>query len=76
MDVFEKVKEIISETMDVDADEITMDTHMVDDLGADSLDVVEMSVEVEDAFNIKIEDDDIQSMLTVKDIVAYIEARV
>lgn len=74
MMVFEKVKEIISNVLsNVDAEKITMDTHLVDDLGADSLDAVELIMALEDEFGIEVDDDAAQTMKYVKDLVKYIE---
>lgn len=74
MMVFEKVKEIIGNVLsNVDAEKITMDTHLVDDLGADSLDAVELIMALEDEFGIEVDDDAAQNMKYVKDLVKYIE---
>lgn len=71
--IFEKVKEIIANELNVDAEKITMETHLVDDLGADSLDAVELIMALEDEFGIEVDDDAAQNMKYVKDLVAYIE---
>ena len=71
--VFEKLKEILAEQLDADVDSITMDTDIADDLGADSLDVVEMLMSLEDNFNIQVEDEEAANLLTVSAIVEYIE---
>lgn len=71
--VFDKVKEIIANELNVDAEKITMDTHLVDDLGADSLDAVELIMALEDEFGLEVDDDAAQSMKYVKDLVKYIE---
>ncbi len=71
--VFEKVQKIIAEGLNVSPDKITMDTHLVDDLGADSLDAVELIMALEDEFGIEVDDEAAQSMKYVKDLVAYIE---
>ena len=73
MDMFETVKEILARQLQVDADDITQDTDIVDDLGADSLDVVEMLMSLEDNFNIQVEDEEAANLLTVSAIVEYIE---
>ncbi len=74
MMVFEKVKEIIGNVLsNVDVEKITMDTHLVDDLGADSLDAVELIMALEDEFGIEVDDDVAQNMKYVKDLVKYIE---
>ena len=72
--VFEKVKAILSNQFDVDANSITMDTNLVDDLGADSLDLVDMLMSLEDEFNIgEVPDDKVESIHTVGQLVTYIE---
>lgn len=73
--VFEKVAEILAEQLDVNADEITLATDLVDDLGADSLDLVDLVMTLEDEFDMEISDDDIESVRTVGDIVKYLEDR-
>ncbi len=71
--VFEKVKELIVEKLNVKADKVTMDARLVEDLEADSLDAVEVIMELEEEFNISIDDDAAQNIKTVGDIVRYIE---
>ena len=71
--VFEKVKEIIAEQLGVEADEITMGTNLKNDLDADSLDMVEIIMSLEDVFDIEIPDDDSIKVETVEEIVSYIE---
>ncbi|MGI6220909.1 MAG: acyl carrier protein [Coriobacteriales bacterium] len=71
--IFEQVRDVIVETISCDADEVTMETHLADDLGADSLDAVELNMAFEDTFDISIPDEDMQEMKTVADIVNYIE---
>lgn len=71
--VFEKVKEILAEQLDSNAEEMTMETRIVDDLGADSLDVVEMLMTVEDEFEIEIPDSVIEDLKTIGDVVEYIQ---
>ena len=72
---FEKLKEIIADVLNVDEDEITMDTTFVDDLGADSLDLVDLVMSVEEEFGVKVADEDLENIKTVGDIVNYIEDR-
>ncbi len=72
--VFEKVQKIIAEGLNISLDKITMDTHLVDDLGADSLDAVELIMALEDEFGLEVDDDAAQNMKYVKDIVNYIDA--
>ena len=73
MDMFETVKEILARQLQVDADDITQDTDIVDDLGADSLDVVEMLMAIEQEYGIVVPDDVITSFKTVGDVAKYIE---
>jgi acyl carrier protein len=71
----EKVKQIIVEQLGVDEAEVTPNASFVDDLGADSLDTVELLMAFEEAFNIEIPDEDAEKISTVKDAIAYIERR-
>ena len=71
---FEKVKEIIVETISVDEDKVTMEAKLADDLGADSLDAVELNMALEEAFDISISDEDLMTFVTVGDIVNHIES--
>ena len=70
---FEKLKKIIAEVLNVDEEEITMDTTFVDDLGADSLDIFQIIMGIEDAFNIEIENEDAEKIATVGDAVEQIK---
>ena len=72
--VFEKVKEAIVDQLDIDAGTVTMESNILEDLGADSLDVVELIMSLEDQFDMTIPDDKMQDMKTVGDIVRLIEA--
>ena len=71
--VLEKMKQILSEQLDADIDSITPETEIADDLGADSLDVVEMLMAIEDEFDIEIPDDKVESLKTVGQVVDYIQ---
>ncbi len=71
--VEEKVKQIIVEQLGVDEGEVTGNASFVDDLGADSLDIVELVMAFEESFDIEIPDDDAEKIRTVKDAVDYIE---
>lgn len=71
--VLDKIKSILSSQFGIDEDQITENTDVVNDLGADSLDVVEMMMSVEDEFGLMIEDEEIAEMKTVGDVVNYIE---
>ncbi len=70
---FDKVKQIIAEQLSVDEDSITMETDLIDDLKADSLDVVELVMEIEQQFNIEIPDETLKELKTIKDIVNFID---
>ncbi|MEM1178394.1 MAG: acyl carrier protein [Acidobacteriota bacterium] len=74
MAVDEKVKSIIKEQLGVDAKEVTPEANFTDDLGADSLDIVELVMAFEEEFDIEIPDEDAEKIVTVKDAVAYIGA--
>jgi len=74
MDTFEKVKEIIVERLSVDEKDITEDASFIDDLGADSLDTVELVMALEEEFGIEIPDEDAEKIATVGDAVKYIES--
>lgn len=73
--VFDKVRDIIVDTISCDADEVTLEANLQDDLGVDSLDVVELNMAFEDAFDIKIEDEELANLKTVGDIVACVESK-
>ena len=73
MAVAEKVKGIIVEQLGVDEDEVTLEASFTDDLGADSLDIVELVMAFEEAFELEIPDEDAEKITTVKDAVEYIE---
>ena len=69
---FERVKNVIVDQLSVDADEVTLEASFVDDLGADSLDVVELIMGLETEFDIEIPDEDAEKISTVGDAVEYI----
>mgnify|MGYP000105139731 CR=1 FL=1 len=71
--MLEKMKEIIADQLSVDADSITEASSFKDDLGADSLDVVDLVMSLEDEFDIEIPDEEIENIKTVGDVVKYIE---
>jgi acyl carrier protein len=75
MSVEERVKSIIVEQLGVDADEVTPDASFVEDLGADSLDQVELIMAFEEEFGVEISDDEAEKIRRVKDAVDYIEKR-
>ena len=71
--VLEKIKSILSEQFDVEEETVTLETNLMDDLGADSLDIADLLATVEDEFEIEIsEDDSLENIHTVEDIVNYI----
>jgi acyl carrier protein len=74
MTVEEKVKGIIMEQLGVDAEEVTPEASFINDLGADSLDTVELVMALEEAFKIEISDEDAEKIATVADAVKYIES--
>ncbi|MFV0496573.1 MAG: acyl carrier protein [Candidatus Fimivivens sp.] len=71
--IFSKVKAILSEQLDVDVDLITLESSIVDDLGADSLDIVDLVMSLEDTFDTEIPDEAIETIKTVGDVVHFIE---
>lgn len=72
--VFEKVKEILIQQLDVEEEKVTMESSITDDLGADSLDVVDMLMSLEDEFDVEIPDEEIENIKIVGDLVKYIES--
>ncbi|MBD5128979.1 MAG: acyl carrier protein [Ruminococcaceae bacterium] len=74
MDILEKVKDLIADQLDVaDKESITEGSSITDDLGADSLDVVDLVMALEDEFGIEIPEDEVENIKTVGDIIKYIE---
>ncbi len=71
--VLEKVKAILAEQFDVEEEKITADTSIINDLGADSLDVVDLLMSIEDEFEVEVPDEEIENIKTVEDLVKYIE---
>ena len=71
--VFDKVKKILCEQFEIDEDKITEDTSLIDDLGADSLDLVDLVMSFEDEFGVEMPDEDIEGIKTVGDVVKFIE---
>ena len=71
--IFEKVQKALAEQFEVSPDTITLDTNLVDDLGADSLDVVELIMSIEDEFGVSISDEEAANLVTVQSIVDYVE---
>jgi acyl carrier protein len=75
-DIEERLRKIIAEQLMVDEDEITPDASFVDTLGADSLDTVEMIMEIEDEFGIEIPDEDAEKLTTVGEAIEYVKRKV
>lgn len=71
--IFDKVKDLVVDQLDADADKVTLDANIQDDLGADSLDVVDLVMAIEDEFSIEIPEDQVENIKTIGDIVKYIE---
>lgn len=74
-DTFDRIKSIIVDRLGVDESEVTMEASLKDDLEADSLDVVELVMELEDEFDLEISDEEAEKISTVGEIVNYIESR-
>jgi len=72
--MFEQIVDIISKQLKADADEISPSTNIMEDLGADSLDVVELLMAIEETFGVSVPDEDVTGLKTIQDIVDYIEA--
>lgn len=75
-EIFEKVKSIIVEQLGVTETSVTMEASFIDDLGADSLDIVELIMAIEEEFDIEIPDSDAEKVVTVEDVVEYIKENV
>jgi acyl carrier protein len=75
MAVLDKIKEIVAEQLDVSQEEVTEEASFVDDLGADSLDLTELIMAMEDEFGLEIDDEEAQELRTVRDVIKYIESK-
>ena len=75
MALLEDIKEVVVEQLSVSPDEVKEDAKFVEDLGADSLDVVELVMALEEKFDIDIPDDEAEKIATVADVVAYVESK-
>lgn len=71
--LFDEVKEILVDQLDINEDDIEMKSNLIDDLGADSLDAIDIVMTIEDQYSIEVPDDVIKNIKTVEDIVTYIE---
>lgn len=76
MDVFERIRDIVVEELGVEPDEVTAEASFLDDLGADSLDIVELIMAFEEEFDLEIPDEEAENIATVQDVVDYIEEHV
>lgn len=72
--VFERVKELIVEGLGVEAEKISLDARLAEDLGADSIDAVELIMKIEEEFNVEVSDEEAQNIKVVADLVKYVEA--
>ena len=75
-EIFEKVKTVIVEQLGIDEESVKMDSSFLDDLGADSLDIVEFIMALEEEFGLEIPDEDVEKTVTVKDVVEYISENI
>lgn len=73
--LFVKIREVVAEKLSVEEDEVTLESSFIDDLGADSLDLVEMIMALEEEFEIEIPDSDTEKLKTVGDVVNYITSK-
>ena len=73
MDTFEKIRALLAEQLDIDPAKITMDSDIMGDFEADSLDIVDMVMTLEDEFDIEIPDEDVEKLRTVGSVVSYVE---
>lgn len=71
--VFEKIRKILCEQLDLEEDDVTVESNIAEDLGGDSMDVVDLIMSIEDEFAIEVPDDQVENIKTVGDIVNYIE---
>jgi len=74
-EIFEKVKAVIVDKLSVEPEKVTLEARFIEDLGADSLDTVELIMGLEDEFGLEISDEDAEKIRTVKDAVAYIQSK-
>lgn len=71
--MFERIQEIIADKLSIDVEEVTLDSSFVDDLNADSLDIVELIMALEDELDLEIPDEDVEKFVTVGDVVNYLK---
>ncbi|MFZ2542866.1 MAG: acyl carrier protein [Lactococcus raffinolactis] len=75
-DLFDKIKENLVETLELDADHVTLETNIVEDLGADSISLMEFTLALEDEFGIEISDEDAEHILTLGQVVDYVSNKI
>lgn len=75
MNIEKKIKQIIAEQLSISEDEVTSEASFIDDLGADSLDIVELVMAMEEEFEMEIPDEDAEKLLTVQDVLDYVKKR-
>lgn len=74
--LFDEIKEILADHLEIDSDDITLESKLEDDLGADSLDAIDIVMTIEDQYSVEVPDEAIEEMNTVEDIVSFIEANI
>lgn len=74
MSIEDKVRKVIAEKLDVDIDDVVPEASLVEDLGADSLDLVELMMSMEDVFDVDISDEQAEKLRTVKDVIDFLES--
>ncbi|MCD7959827.1 MAG: acyl carrier protein [Ruminococcus sp.] len=74
-EIFEELKELVTDQLGVEDDKVTLEASIQDDLGADSLDLVDLAMEVEEKFGVKISDEDLENIKMIGDIVTYIDEK-
>ena len=75
-DLFAKIKENLVDTLELDADHVTLETNIVEDLGADSISLMEFTLALEDEFGIEISDEDVEHILTLGQVVDYVSNKI
>ena len=71
--IFERVRQIICDQLDLDYDEVSLTSKIIDELDADSLDIIDLGLSLQEEFEVEIPEDELENIQTVEDIVAYIE---
>ena len=72
--IFETVRDTLAQQFEIDPNSVSMDTNLIDDIGADSLDIVELIMSLEDSYGVSISDEDATKLVTVRKIVEYLES--